>query len=212
MPISLFEWFGEAYNPGPVGSVRFGRQNASTRTRGAVSLCFLASVLGVGLIFGWIIAGSPPEAVLGNALAALLVVLLYCIAGYYIRPKPNLQNLGWLGGLFDNPFRYSDDWNRFLLWAYLLLLPGRFVAESMVDFVVMLRNFKMQAPTESYDSVFRAAIDPKRHPLYQNLLRKTQGDEKLAERLIQYEQRRNPYATREELIANAIARWERDNR
>ncbi|GEM_PF-794622 len=207
MPISLFEWFGEAYNPGPVGSVKFGRQPKPGRTRGAVIACFIVSLLALALLWGLLSANNSSDAV-----TALIFFILYCIAGYYIRPKPNLQNLGWLGGLFDNPFRYSDDWNRFLLWAYLLLLPGRFVAESMVDFVVMLGSLKRQKHSDVYDDIFRAVMDPKRHPLYQNLLRKTRGDEKMAERLIQYEQQRTPYAAREELIANAIARWERDNR
>lgn len=33
------------------------------------------------------------------------------------------------------PFRYSDDLNRFLLTVMIVLLPGRFIAEAMVDMV-----------------------------------------------------------------------------
>ena len=47
---------------------------------------------------------------------------------------------------------------------------------------------------------------------YENLLRKVGGDILTAERLIEYERRRAPNASREELIRRAIERWEDDNR
>lgn len=47
---------------------------------------------------------------------------------------------------------------------------------------------------------------------YQELLSKVRGDALTAERLIEYERRRAPSASREELIRRAIERWERDNR
>ena len=45
---------------------------------------------------------------------------------------------------------------------------------------------------------------------YRQLLRKAGGDEALVERLIAYERRRAPGASREEWIERAITRWERD--
>ncbi|MBA3471301.1 MAG: hypothetical protein H0T53_16820 [Herpetosiphonaceae bacterium] len=47
--------------------------------------------------------------------------------------------------------------------------------------------------------------------LYATLLEQARGDQGLAERLIAYEQRRQPGATRQQAIQNAIYRWERDN-
>jgi len=41
---------------------------------------------------------------------------------------------------------------------------------------------------------------------------KAHGDQALAERLIAYEQRRTPGATRQQSIQNAIYRWDRDSR
>ena len=48
--------------------------------------------------------------------------------------------------------------------------------------------------------------------LYQTLLAKARNDTELADRLIEFERKRTPYASREELIRSAIVRWERDNR
>ena len=48
--------------------------------------------------------------------------------------------------------------------------------------------------------------------LYQDLLRKVRFNGSAADRLIEYERRQDPQATRFKLIQNAIERWERDNR
>jgi hypothetical protein len=48
--------------------------------------------------------------------------------------------------------------------------------------------------------------------LYQDLLRKVRFNGSAANRLIEYEQKQNPDASRLSLIQSAIERWERDNR
>jgi hypothetical protein len=48
--------------------------------------------------------------------------------------------------------------------------------------------------------------------LYQDLLRKVRFNGSAADRLIEYERRQKPDASRLELIKNAIERWEKDNR
>ena len=45
---------------------------------------------------------------------------------------------------------------------------------------------------------------------YNALLAKARGDEALVERLVTYEQERNPRGTRTEWVADALDRWERD--
>jgi len=47
--------------------------------------------------------------------------------------------------------------------------------------------------------------------LFHNLLVKTRNDKELANRLIEYERKRKPKASEEDLIRNAIERWEYDN-
>jgi predicted nucleic-acid-binding Zn-ribbon protein len=48
--------------------------------------------------------------------------------------------------------------------------------------------------------------------LYQDLLRKVSFNGPIADRLIEYERKQQPEASRLKLIQNAIERWERDNR
>jgi len=52
----------------------------------------------------------------------------------------------------------------------------------------------------------------KESKLYQDLLVRSRFDRDRADRLIAYEQRRNPMGSRAEAIKSAIERWERDNR
>jgi hypothetical protein len=48
--------------------------------------------------------------------------------------------------------------------------------------------------------------------LFDDLLRKVGGDRSVVERLIGYEKRLNPGATRLSGLLNAISRWERENK
>lgn len=57
----------------------------------------------------------------------------YLVAAYLLRPSPDYSNIGFLGGLIDHPFRYSDDINRFLMFLLAFLWPGRFVATAIMD-------------------------------------------------------------------------------
>ena len=132
--MSLFEWFGESYNPGPSGSVKLGGGNRPDRSRVAVIALFVISLVLLAGVYVLVVerAGISTPVALG-------ITVGYLLLGYFVHPKPDTSNIGWLGGLMDHPFRYSDDINRFLLFLMVFLLPGRFLAESLVDFCVLVR-------------------------------------------------------------------------
>jgi hypothetical protein len=48
--------------------------------------------------------------------------------------------------------------------------------------------------------------------LFDDLLRKVGGDRSVVERLIEYERRQSPGATRLTCLQNAVQRWEQENR
>jgi hypothetical protein len=60
------------------------------------------------------------------------------------------------------------------------------------------------------DELFAGALRVK--ALYDDLLRKVGGERAVVERLINYEQGKQPDATRLTCLQNAIRRWERENR
>ena len=94
----------------------------------------------------------------------------------------------------------------FVLFAYL----GAFSPTGSILFIV----FVVLPIGIAY---YMTQIAPKtrrsqENQLYRQLLEKAKGDRKLVERLIEYERQRTPDATLNQLMLNAIYRWDRDRR
>ncbi len=138
--MSIFEWMGESVNPGSWGSMEShdGREEARRqRTRGSVLVGGLVSLALLLAPIGFVFANGGTDTVKFAGMVAGGELLYLCV-GYLLRPAPDTSNLGWFGGLMDDPFRASDDWNRFLLYLKILLLPGRLLAVGVMDMATML--------------------------------------------------------------------------
>lgn len=137
--MSFFEWIGESYNPGPTGSIENEASKPSKKSRLVVIISFIISmtvIIWISLTF----LGDLNYVELERVLVLIAVLLVYCSLGYLLNPKPNYDNVGWFGGMMDNPFRISDDFNRFLIFIKIFLWPGRFITASIVDFIVLIRK------------------------------------------------------------------------
>lgn len=136
--MSLFEWIGESLNPGSTGGCEMGSRDRDPRPRWATAFLLVValSLLGgwCGLLWRWFQLDT-----LDDWFWPALATVIYLVFAYFIHPEPDYDNMGLLGGAFDHPFRFSDDINRHLLLLMILLWPGRFIAEALVDgFVMML--------------------------------------------------------------------------
>ena len=142
--MSFSEWLGESMDPGPTGETQFGARDRGWRTRRAVLARAGISLAMVGglFFFFWHSAEIRDFASYRNGFAALL---FYSCVAYFVHPEPDSSNMGWFGGLVDNPFRYSDDVNRVLFALRILLAPGRLWSESFVDLVRPIRHAKRRA-------------------------------------------------------------------
>jgi hypothetical protein len=112
---------------------------------GVVTVSFLISLaLLAGVYYGaWRLLGG----LTGHQLMVTTIVLLtYLGAAYAIRPEPDTADLGWFGGMMDNPFSFTDDYNRFLLWVKILLLPGLFIVNSSTAFVRLVLGSSGEEP------------------------------------------------------------------
>jgi len=136
--MSLLEWLGESIDPGDIGSVKTGARPRGPRTRRAIIGCFVFASLLVGLWMFVLWALLYPHSIAGRAIWSVLT-LLYLTISYYVHPRPDMSNVGFIGGLVDHPLRWSDDINRLLIYLDILLEPGRFVAESTVDMFMLLK-------------------------------------------------------------------------
>ena len=137
--MSLFEWMCESYNPGPTGGL--GRHdNDRDRTRGGALLTGVLSLGLLGLPFA-LVPWQPDAAYIARSIGGILALEVgYLLAGYFLRPSPDSSNLGWCGGVVDNPFRISDDINRALLFLSIILIPGRLLAIGVVDLILVFRR------------------------------------------------------------------------
>lgn len=69
---------------------------------------------------------------------------------------------------------------------------------------------KLRGEPHIAEELFTGAL--REASLFDDLLRKVGGDRSAVERLIEYEKRQSPAATRLICLENAIQRWERENR
>lgn len=129
--MSLFEIIGESVDPGPTGSVETGKPPHEPRSRLAVIVRGIVALGMVGTVFVMTALVGPLTP--GRVGMVAGVMSAYLLVAYLVRPEPDYDNLGWAGGIFDNPLRYSDDINRFLVFVMLVLWPGRFVSTAIVD-------------------------------------------------------------------------------
>jgi len=68
----------------------------------------------------------------GTVTVRLCFFALYVIVSHLLMATPERTNMGWLGGLVDNPFRISDDFNRLIFLLQILLLPGKLIALALI--------------------------------------------------------------------------------
>lgn len=129
--MSLLEWFLESRNRGARGSLDAETPEPSTAR---TSLLLLRGLVGVSLISGGVylaLGAARPSSGLG-------VLAAYLLVAYFVRPRPDTTNIGWAGGLIDHPFRWSDDFNRGLLFLRVLLWPGRFAVSATRDMLGLI--------------------------------------------------------------------------
>lgn len=129
--MSLFEIIGESLDPGSTGSVETGMPPREPRSRTAVIVRGVVALGIVGTVFVTTALVGPFASGRVGTVAGVMAV--YLLLAYFVRPQPDYDNLGWAGGIFDNPLRYSDDINRLLVFVMVVLWPGRFVSTAIVE-------------------------------------------------------------------------------
>ncbi len=131
--VGWYEIVGERNDPGKVGRVRV---NTFYETRKkplwwiGVKLLGLVAMVAVGLAM---FVPFLPLAMWQNVAAVLGGMLVYVGLAFFLRPEPNEDNMGFVGGLFNDPTHYSDNINRTLWQFHCLLGPGRFAAGTLLD-------------------------------------------------------------------------------
>lgn len=135
--MGLLELLFEKSNPGPAGEINTNGKKPEKPELWALIIKLVVSIAWIGFLFYvLVLSGLSAERVMGFVIG----FTIYCLAGYFIIPKPDYSNMGWAGGLMDNPFRYSDGLNRFLIGLKIVLYPGRFIAVTFVQVISLIKG------------------------------------------------------------------------
>jgi hypothetical protein len=136
--VGWYEYVGEQTDPKPIGRVRL---NTFYETRKKPLWLILVKMVGMLVMCLLGIAMLLPLIPLPLWQSLALVgggILIYVGIAFFVRPEPNGDNMGWLGGFFNDPTHYSDNVNRALFSAHCLLGPGRFICETILDVCTLL--------------------------------------------------------------------------
>jgi hypothetical protein len=136
--MGLFEWFIEKDNPNPTGDFK---DREPPRQDDPINWAALL----IGQALFWFIIYFVVSKHWNDAFGAhyigvfSLSFFAYIVLGYKIDVEPNYKNMGWLG-IFDNPFRYTDDINRMMFFVKAILYPGYLMGESFVQLWKLVSN------------------------------------------------------------------------
>lgn len=135
-----YEYAHEHASRDEVGSIEINDQYV---TRRKPAWLVLLKVLGLAVMVAAAIGLAYPSLrqvlpALQSAAVIAGVILIYSGLAFFIRPEPNIDNLGYCGGGMNDPTKISDDINRGLLDLHMVLGPGRFASETLLDLCVLL--------------------------------------------------------------------------
>ena len=127
---------------GKVGGTAHSRDDAPKKPSAGRVMLFLfaallivigpyaAMIIGIRVFMG---DAEPAFADAADRLIGLINLHYWWIMAVYIflaaafSPTWDRDNVGWLGGMIDNPFSLQDDWERSKRTFAFLLLPGKVV-------------------------------------------------------------------------------------
>lgn len=134
--MGLIELIGELIRPGEIGTVDITKREKEKR----IGILIVKTILSIASVMGiyYLIYGISFH--IKELLLFVVVMIVYSALGYFILPRPDYSNVGWLGGVFDNPFRISDDINRMLVFILIILIPGRLISTTVLSWIELIKK------------------------------------------------------------------------
>jgi hypothetical protein len=172
---------------------------------------------GIALILHFVVASFLSPSMLGGVGKAVLFLVgpVGALVGGYVGSSLARQHstlLGGLVGVFTLPVLalFSTHWVQVNL--NLLISPWMLLAGLLTILAGVGGGWINGKSSGNADWKEKFQVRGWEDLLYQDLLRKVRFNGSIADRLIDYERKQDPLASRLKLIQNAIDRWERDNR
>ena len=171
---------------------------------------------GIATVIHFVVAELVSPAQLGNfgKIILLLAGPFGALVGGYIcagLARQNVKILGGLVGLLALPVSVllATHWVR--VKFTLLIHPWILGVGFLIIIAGVCGGWIYEKTSQNLEWQEKWKVRGWEDLLYQDLLRKVRFNGSAADRLIEYERRQDPQASRLKLIQNAIERWERDN-
>lgn len=134
--MGLFEIIGEAIRPGKIGTFTINQGEKDER----IGMLVAKTILSIAMVSAsyYLIFGMSFD--LKECSVYIAILAVYSICGYFLSAKPDYSNIGWFGGLIDNPFKISDDVNRMIVLFMVILIPGRLISTTVVSWIHLLKK------------------------------------------------------------------------
>ena len=131
--LKLLDWLNELIIPGSVGELGV-HKNSRNRTRLSSILTGIPAfaIVLIPIIRTYANRSDDPK-LFGYLFTTFFFESVYLLASYFIKPEPDNSNLGWLGGMFDDPYQITDNFNRFLYFLLVIFFPGRLISIGLID-------------------------------------------------------------------------------
>ena len=117
-----FEFLCQSSNPNQFeqsGTVRLHRDGPNSKKPAWFVLLKAIVTLGMIAIGFALVMPFIPLPWWKSALITSGVLIFYVGVAYFVRPEPNTDNMGWIGGAADNPFQFRVDSHLTLLCSFL---------------------------------------------------------------------------------------------
>ncbi|MHB8131346.1 MAG: hypothetical protein ACYDEX_20385 [Mobilitalea sp.] len=134
--MGLIEIIGELIRPGKIGTIDITKRKKEKRI-GILIVKTILSIVIVTVLY-YLIFGISFH--IKEFLLFVFVMAVYSVAAYFVLPKPDYSNVGWFGGVFDNPFKISDDLNRMMVFIMVILMPGRLISITVLSWIDLFRK------------------------------------------------------------------------
>ena len=137
LAMGFLEWLGDAIKAGPVGYIQTGSRAGDARWQPRARwLIWLLTLIGLGFLGGLIYLVASGK----DLITSILFAVIYLVVAWFFTPVPDHTNIGWAGGLINNPFRFSDNANRFLAFLAVVLLPGKLIVYAVQTVINTIRS------------------------------------------------------------------------
>ncbi len=138
--MGIFEIIGELINPGSIGKMDFIDNEHKVRQK-FIPIRFTISLIIITIFEYLLVFQTDYYSDFIYILKVNSFLVVYLLIAYIIRIKPDYDNLGWIPFLINNPFRFSDNINRFLVILNVLFMPGKYISKSIVGFYKYCKRY-----------------------------------------------------------------------